>query len=140
MIIYTDRFLRNWQGGRQLWVLALIRPRHRGNQAITEHEREHIKQWWLTTVFGFVVLGFAAHVAANHLNVDLRQWTGFVFLPPSLHGILYLVFRPYRRWAEVRAYRVSVAYRPDQFENYSRALADHYRLGIDLSTARGLLK
>lgn len=140
MIIYTDRFLRNWQGGRQLWFLALIRPRHRGNQAIVEHEKEHIKQWWLTTVLGFIGLGFAAHVAANHLQVDLRQWAGLIFLPPSLHGILYLVFRPYRRWAEVRAYRVSVAYRPDQFENYSRALTDHYRLGIDLSTARGLLK
>lgn len=140
MIIYTDRFLKNWQGGRQLWFLALIRPRHRGNQAIVEHEKEHIKQWWLTTFIGFLVLGFAAHIAANYMLVDLGPWAGLVFIAPSLHGILYLMLRRYRRWAEVRAYRVLVAYRPDQFENYARALADHYRLGIDLPTARGLLK
>lgn len=140
MIIYTDRFLKNWQGGRQLWFLALVRPRHRGNQAIVEHEKEHIKQWWLTTALGYVALGFVAHVAVNHLLLDLQSWKGMVFLPPSLHGILYLLFKPYRRWAEVRAYRVSAAYRPDQFESYARALADHYRLGINLSEARGLLK
>lgn len=139
MIFYTDKTLKSWQGGRQFWFFAIVRPEHRGKQHIVEHERAHIKQWWLTTLLTATAVGFGSFVANKHLGVTWEQLAPLVFLPPSMHGLLYLMLRNYRLWAEVQAYRVSLAYRPDQLDKYANALATKYKLNITTSRARELL-
>ena len=140
MIIYSDKTLKNWQGGRQFWFFAIIRPKYRGDQSIVEHERVHIRQWWMTTLLTAVAVGFGSFVANKHLGVTWEQLAPLVVLPPSTHALLYLTLKKYRLWAEVQAYRVSLAYRPEQLDHYANVLATKYKLNITTSRARELLK
>lgn len=123
MIFYTDKFLKEWMGGRQFWFVAIIRPIHRGKQHIVEHEREHIKQWGLTTFLTAWACAFAAFVLNKHLGFTCLDLLPLLAVPPSAHGLLYLTMRKYRLWAEVQAYRVSLAYRPEKLNNYAKVLA-----------------
>jgi hypothetical protein len=140
MIFYTDKTLKSWQGGRQFWFFAIIRPEHKGKQHIVEHERVHIKQWYLTTFLAALAVGFSALVAHKHLGVSIDQLAPLVFAPPTAHAFLYLLVKQYRQWAEVQAYRVSLAYRPDLLETYATVLATKYKLGLSIDQARELLK
>lgn len=139
MIIYTDKFLKNWQGGRQVWFIAIVRPKYRGDQSIVEHEREHIKQWALTTFLAGWVCAFAAFVLHRHLGASCNDLLPLLVVPPSAHGLLYNLLRKYRLWAEVKAHRVSLAYRPEQIEKYVQDIAQHYKLRISTDQAKSLL-
>jgi hypothetical protein len=139
MIIYTDKTLKNWQGGRQLWFFAIVRPEHRGKQDLIEHEKAHIKQWWLVTILTALAVGFGAFVANKHLGVTWEQLAPLVVLPPSTHALLYLTLKKYRLWAEVQAYRVSLSYRPNQLDHYANVLATKYKLRISTDQAKRLL-
>lgn len=141
MIIYTDKvFTKSWMAGRQIWFLIFIRPEFRGRQDLIEHEIVHRKQWWLTTLLTAVAVGFGAFVANKHLGVTWEQLAPLVVLPPSTHALLYLTLKKYRLWAEVQAYRVSLAYRPDQLDHYANVLATKYKLNISVGQARDLLQ
>lgn len=140
MIIYTDKLLADWQAGRQVWFIALVRPKYRGVQAVVEHERTHIKQWALTTFLTAWACAFAAFVLNKHLGFTCLDLLPLLAVPPSAHGLLYLTMRKYRLWAEVQAYRVSLAYRPDQIDHYANVLASKYKLGLAVHEARELLK
>lgn len=52
LTIYTNRFLKPWEGAnRVLGTLVFIRPKHRNDPAIHAHELAHCKQFkarWLT--------------------------------------------------------------------------------------------
>lgn len=139
MIIYTDKTLASWQAGRQFWCFAVIRPKYRGVQAIVEHEKEHIKQWWLVTFLSALAVGFFAFVAYKHMGVTLEQLAPLAVVPPTMHALLYLTIRKYRQWAEVQAYRVSLSYRPDQLDHYANVLATKYKLRISTERAKSLL-
>ena len=52
---------------------------------------------------------------------------------------LYFSCRPFRLWAEVEAYRVSLAHRPNGLRSFARSLAHGYLLGIREDEAERLL-
>lgn len=139
MIIYKDWGLKSWQAGRQIWFFAIIKPEYRGKQHIVEHEKTHIKQWWLVTLLTALPVAFAAFVLNKHGGVPLMNLAWMGVIPPSAHAFLYLFFRKYVLWAEVQAYRVSLSYRPDLLDNFANDLATKYKLKISTSEARGLL-
>lgn len=140
MILYTDKFLKAWQGGRQFWFFAIVRPKHRGKQDLVEHEKEHIKQWWLTTLLTSAACGFGAFVANKHLGVAWLDMLPLLALPPSAHGLLYLLLKRYRLWAEVQAYKVSLLYRPDSLDYYAEVLAKEYKLGLTKDQIKAKLR
>lgn len=139
MIIYTDKFMPDWMGGRQFWFIALVRPQHRGKQDLVEHEREHIAQWCKTTLIAYFALFFASFVAHKHMSVALIDLLPLLVVAPSVHGFLYMALRNYRQWAEVAAYRVSLSYRPDQLDHYANVLATKYKLKLSIEEAKQLL-
>ncbi|HEX4918038.1 MAG TPA: hypothetical protein VFV43_09100 [Limnobacter sp.] len=141
MIIYSDKTLKSWQGGRQFWFLAIIRPEHRGKRHIVEHEKEHIRQWWAVTATAAIALAVVVFGAIDMGHLLWRdEYFAVCALPPSLHGILYLASKRYRLWAEVRAYRVSLRYRPESLDHYARTLSEKYGLNITAENAKELLK
>jgi hypothetical protein len=53
---------------------------------------------------------------------------------------LYFTCRPFRLWAEVEAYRVSLQYQPAGLRHFARAIAGGYLLGITAAQAERLLR
>jgi hypothetical protein len=58
MIIYTDRLLRRgYAGATYCTPIIFIRPSHRGDVGLLEHEKVHVKQFWRS--FGLMGLFYA---------------------------------------------------------------------------------
>jgi hypothetical protein len=58
MIIYTDRLLRRgYAGATYCTPFIFIRPSHRGDVGLVEHEKVHVKQFW--RAFGLMGLFYA---------------------------------------------------------------------------------
>lgn len=72
----------------------------------------------------------------QHELEHIRQAYKTLLLP---HALLYLLWGPYRQWAEVEAYKVSIAYGMS-VDLAARYLSTNYRLGVSLAEARELLK
>ena len=140
MLIYTNKFIKDWAAGAQIWCFALVRPSHKGNLAIEAHEKEHVKQWLNTTIIAATVIAFFLFVGVRHSNLRVEEALPLFWLAPSLHGLLYWAFRPYRLWAEVRAYKKSLEFRPDKLSYYTLMLTSKYRLKISLTEAENHLK
>ncbi|GAA5785456.1 hypothetical protein [Chitiniphilus shinanonensis] len=142
LVLHTRWLLSSWMGGRSLGPLVLIRPEHRGDAALLAHELEHTRQWWWLAAPTCVL---ALLLALLPGLADWRPWCGaLAALGLVLQGILYLLVPSYRRWSEVRAYRVNLALAdPADFERTLRfaahALAHHYWLRLSEDEARRLL-
>jgi hypothetical protein len=48
VIIYTDRLPKRWADGWCWGFVITIRPNHRHNQGLLEHELFHSAQFWMT--------------------------------------------------------------------------------------------
>ena len=76
----------------------------------------------------------------QHELTHVKQW----FATLGLHSFLYLM-RPYRRWAEVQAYRKQMQY-PDKngnklpIDTAARFLAIHYDLDITVEEAKQFIE
>lgn len=61
-----------------------------------------------------------------------RQWMATL----GFHSLLYLLLKPYRQWAEVRAYRIQLSYPPaSNQDTYRRKYAGFisHKYGLDIS-------
>ncbi|TJZ67784.1 hypothetical protein [Chitiniphilus eburneus] len=120
----------------------LIRPEHQGDAALLAHELEHTRQWWWLAAPTALLAGVLALVPAL---ADWRPWLGaLAAFGLVLQGVHYLLLPPYRRWSEIRAYRITLAHAaPVHFERTLRfaahALAHHYWLRLSEDEARRLL-
>lgn len=67
----------------------------------------------------------------QHELTHIEQAYRLALIP---HGILYLLSKRYRQWAEVEAYKVSISYGMSP-ERAAQLLATEYRLGLSESAA-----
>lgn len=74
----------------------------------------------------------------HHELTHVKQW----YRTLSLHSLLYLFSKWYRKVSETEAYRVQLKYSKDRekaIERFANAMVDKYKLGITVEEARRLL-
>lgn len=97
--VYTDNLPQN-VGGCANGPVVRIRTKYRADAGIHAHEYEHVKQWWMLSLIGVMLIGVTAHKTGAPIALALF---GF-----SLHSIAYGLLRSYRLWSEAKAYAVQV--------------------------------
>lgn len=56
-VIYTNRFIPAIYAGRTIGPIILIRPSHKDDKGLLEHEKVHVRQFWRTLgLFGIAYL------------------------------------------------------------------------------------
>lgn len=56
-VIYTNRFIPSIYAGRTIGPIILIRPSHKDDTGLLEHEKVHVRQFWSTLgLFGIPYL------------------------------------------------------------------------------------
>lgn len=120
-------------GGSAQGPLITIHPKHKGDDGLLEHEKTHVRQWYLLTGLGLVIAVVLA------LFVSPALWAATTVVP-FLHTLLYKFLRPYRQWCEVQAYRKQIAvggYLSSDFA--ATALVNKYDLNLKATEAAALL-
>lgn len=129
---YVSRLRDGFGGMATRWQIEIL-SQYQGDQGLLEHEKFHVREWW----FGL----FAALLLALALWAWVHPAWGWVALAgPWVQGTLYRA-KWYRRWSEVRAYRIQLAvgsYANPQFA--VTALMRKYRLGMSERQARKALQ
>lgn len=102
---YTKK-LPTWQVANARLCLISIRPDKYNDKGLLEHEKCHVRQWWalssLVLTCGSLLYFLGDDYALNLVGLLL------VMLSPSAHGLLYVTFRSYRMWAEVKAFKAQI--------------------------------
>ena len=92
-VIWTDRFLDSWQGGKSMSIMCFIRPKYKDRQdnGIVEHELTHVRQFYRTlSLHNFLYLlsnkyrlNSEIEAYKNQLNIyrerdilDHKDWIG----------------------------------------------------------------
>jgi len=130
-IRYTDKVK---QGEARLFTIS-INPAKRGDIGLYTHEYEHIKQWYLCLVMGFL-LALSVYLLIDNLTASLF----LAAVSISLKGILYSYVKPFRKWAEVKAFRAQIKVTEgEHVDFFANALANDYKLNISYGKALQLL-
>lgn len=126
LTFYTDK-LPEGVAGAANGPFIRIRPEHKDDVGIKEHELEHVRQWWVCTILSAPILFF--------LNPVL------VGLCIGIHPIMYLAIKRYRLWCEAEAYKIQMNH-PDKrggFLSLATAakllMSPRYRLGLSQEEA-----
>ena len=72
----------------------------------------------------------------QHELMHVKQW----FATLGLHSALYFLYRPYRQWAEVQAYRKQMTYGLSLDRAAQFLMLPRYDLRITLDDANALLR
>lgn len=120
-------------GGTAQGPFIKILPKFKNDNGLLEHEKTHVRQWYLLMAVG--VLFYL--ILLLFVSPDL--WPVIV-LAPCLHPLLYRFVRPYRRWSEVQAYRKQIATGGYNSHDFAvTALVEKYGLRLSVDEARALL-
>ena len=130
-IHYTDS-LPEGIGGTAQGPYIRIRPKYKDDKGIHAHEEEHVRQWWVLTIFS----AFALLVGAEYLQQPL--WIAIASV--GVHGLLYLLVPQYRLWAEVEAHKAQLKYSPGNEALFGWRIANKYKLKITAEEAEKLLR
>ena len=129
MIFYTDRFVPENSAACARGPFIFIRPEKRGDRGLLEHERLHVKQWFVVTAVSIIAYLVFAHVVYQHTQFPVFSITP-VFV--ALNGVIYTVFQRYRLYSEVAAYRVQARYYSDDRRPlFARFICDKYGLSVN---------
>ena len=134
MIFYPQYLPKGFNGTTFGGPFIFIRPTHKGDEGLLEHEKVHVKQWGLvslTSILPLSILGFL-----------FGQWM-LPLLSPLVFVCLYLAVPSFRLWAEVKAYQRQAQFYPDKearLLKYAGFLSTKYWLKISPEAALSLLK
>lgn len=137
IIRYTDD-MPAWMGGYARWFYVAIRPKYKDDKGIHAHELEHVKQWWLTTIWAALVIAV----------VCWWQQAQYVYVALSLavYQLLYMAIPALKLQCEVWAYQAQLRVNaeqgfPDYTSKYAGWIASKYGLkGVTPERAERLLK
>ena len=126
-IWYTERGMTGGIIGWQRWFIIAIKPSHKGDVGLVQHELTHVKQWAVVTLATGIVLGLI--------------WLPLAIMSPSVHAALYMFIRRYRCWCEARAFaRQTKFYPDDRAVKFAGFLSSNYDLDITLAEALEQIK
>ena len=116
-------------------LVITINSKHKGNEALLEHEKTHVRQWWalaIPSVIAFVTAAPYLHELAFIL-LGAFALTG--------HNLLYTVSKRYRLYSEVQAFTNQLNMQNGVgIYNAAKAIAENYNLDVDFDTALKLLR
>lgn len=134
LVFMVDSLPPNTGGCANGPVVRLLK-KYENDEGILKHELEHVKQFWfLTIVVGLIILA---------ITTFLRLPIYYAALAVSTHGLLYSVIKPYRYWAELKAYAVQLVYSKDKekdMELFGGFIATAYKLNKTKEEATIALK
>lgn len=132
IVKYTDDLAPGFAGATQ-GPRIKIRPRYQDDHGLLEHEKTHVRQWYVLTGLGLVI------AVALAVLVSPAFWSA-VLVTPCLHTLLYKFLRSYRQWCEVQAYRKQSALGGYANSDFAvTALVDKYDLKLSATEAAALL-
>lgn len=121
---YTDSMSEKF-GGAAKFASIKIRPKYEDDKGILEHEKIHVKQWY---VVSFLILIFG--LIPIFIFDFLYYIPALIIVSFCLHGWLYSYVDIYRLWAEIFAYREQLKWYPDdRTEKFAQFIVDDYALG-----------
>lgn len=89
-IIWTDRFMPDWCGGKSFGVFCIIRPKYRKDEGLIQHELTHCRQFCRT--FGSHAIrysldeGYRLDAEVEAYRVQLSRY------PTSRNAVLFATF------------------------------------------------
>jgi len=137
MIIVTnsDVLIPKQHDAFTIGPVTFIRPEHKGDKALIEHECTHAAQWLYVTVLSFAALAILLYLALP------IHWLGLSVLSIGVHGALYRLVPEYRLRAEVQAFREQLKHYPDdRTESLAALLVSNYNLNISYESALKALR
>ena len=121
-IWYTERGMTGGIIGWQRWFIIAIKPSHKSDVGLVQHELTHVKQWAAVTLATGIVLWLI--------------YMPLILCAPSIHAALYRFVRRYRGWCEARAFaRQTKFYPDDRSVKFAGFLSRNYDLDITFAAA-----
>jgi hypothetical protein len=133
---YTDS-MPQWMGGYAKWCFISIRPKYKDDKGIHAHEREHVKQWWITTIVATALIAAAVWFAEGP-----PEYYGYCVFGLVAFDLLYSTFQRFKLQLEVWAYRAQLKHYPDdRTKLFAGWIANKYGLeGVSPEYAEKLLR
>lgn len=128
---YVSSLKDGFGGLAKMWKIEILEM-YRGDKGLLEHEKFHVREWWAWMV-GTWLAAVALTLAGSSV------WPVLIALSPFVKGLVYRL-KPYRKWSEVRAYRIQLkkgTYASPQFA--VNALMHKYDLDMSERKARKAL-
>jgi len=138
---YTENVPNGHAGATRLWMIY-INPAYKDDRGLLEHEIDHVNLFWaMFLVSLFILIGVGIYLQSLYILI----------LVPFCFGLkdILIKFKPFLRWAEVKAYKKQLQYPPASMGDvevyrkiYAGFLANNskYNLDITIDTAYNLLK
>jgi hypothetical protein len=122
---YTDKLKANVAGQANGPIVA-INPKYKTDKGLHEHEYVHVNQFYLCWFIAAVIVALVVYF------LQLNQINYFYCLTAAgTHGILYLLLKPYRLWAEVSAYKEQLKHYPDdKSDKFAGYITNYYDLDV----------
>lgn len=121
------------------WKIV-INPKYENNVGVFQHEYEHLKQWYVMFLVGIML---SSIVGSWFYQVEGALIGALIGAYPSiwLRRLVYNNCEPYRKWAEVQAFRRQINYlsSPANIQWIIDALVNRYRLNTTEEEIRKLL-
>lgn len=108
--------------------VIFIRPEYKDNEALYLHELEHIKQFWRMCIPLLCLAGYLYSI--NNPGFFVAGMASLL-----AHNMIYEFSRPYRFWAEAKAYKAQAMGNDDVLPAFAKCLATIYDLRIMPSEA-----
>jgi hypothetical protein len=132
-IHYTDN-LPEGVGGAANGPYVRIRPKYKKDKGLLQHELEHVKQWWITTILA------ALAIAGVCYYQQAPYW--YCLLSLVAFDLLYSTFQRFKLQCEVWAYREQLKhYEDDRTALFAKFISTKYGLeGVTPERAEKLLR
>ena len=112
-----------------------VRPEHKGDKGLVEHEKVHRRQWLTVSVIACSVLGLLIYAL---MGVEMTHWAA---LGMGVHGALYTLVPEYRLASEIEAFREQARhYTDDRMPTFAALLSSNYDLDIYFDEALKALR
>lgn len=125
-------------GVSKMWKI-IINTKYKNNVSVFEHEYEHLKQWYVMVIVGLII---SSTIGSWFYQVEGAMYGALLGLSPSfwLRRWVYSYYEPYRKWAEVQAFKKQILHSPSPHgDHFVNALVDNYRLNTTKEEIRALL-
>lgn len=118
--------LKSWMAGAAFGPVTFIRKGYEADEGLRQHELTHVKQAVVCALIG-ALAGFAAATYFPAYLGWLALWGTLVGF--GVNGLIYLLVRPYRLFAEAQAYAAQMCF-PDRKGGYLTLGLAVYRLRL----------
>lgn len=129
-------------GHSDMWKIV-IHPKWENNKGIFAHEYEHLKQWYVLLLVGLMLTSFVVLAAHHWFGPSVAAIAGAVGVYQSFwfRRWLYNYYEPYRKWAEVQAFKAQIPklLSPVDDRWIVDALVNRYRLDTTEDEIRQML-